>query len=127
MPDQAIFAVLDHKVTSMHSDVNEIRSVLKELTAAINRLALVEERQSQLSLTLERAFKVLDRIEERSEQDRKEVRVEIGKLDTRIGLLEVAEPMQKQTSKWVVAGITGIIALMATQIIPRLAIVLMGS
>lgn len=126
MPDQTILAVLEHKITSMHSDMGEVRNVLKELTAAINRLALVEERQSQLSLTLERAFKVLDRIEERAEVDRKDVRNEIAKLDTRVNILEVAEPMQKQTSKWVIAGITGLVALMATTIVPRLLHLLMG-
>jgi len=40
-PDDAAFAVLAHKVEAMHSDFGEIRSVLRELTSAINKLALV--------------------------------------------------------------------------------------
>ena len=38
-PDDASFAVLAHKVDTMHQDVTGIRSVLKDLTEAINKLA----------------------------------------------------------------------------------------
>ena len=58
-------AVLSHRVEAMHDDFSEMRSVLKELTAAINKLALVEERQTQFAEAQERAFKVIAKIEER--------------------------------------------------------------
>jgi len=53
------------KLKSLHSDVTEMRDVLKELTVAINRLALVEERQAQTALALERAFATMTKLEER--------------------------------------------------------------
>lgn len=94
--DAAGFAVLAHKVDAIHSDVGEMRAVLRELTSAIIKLALVEERQSQFALAQERAFKVLEKIETKFEE-----------LSERVGALEAAEPMQKQTSTWFMAMVWG--------------------
>lgn len=127
MSETSMLAVLDQKVSSLCNDFSDVRSSLKELTAAINRLALVEERQAQLTLTVERVFKALDRLEQRAEKDRGEIRIDLGKLDTRVVNLEISEPMERQTSKWVIAAATGLITLMATVIVPRLASVLLGS
>lgn len=127
MSEPSMLAVLDQKVSSLCNDFSDVRSSLKELTAAINRLALVEERQAQLTLTVERVFKALDRLEQRAEKDRGEIRIDLGKLDTRVVNLEISEPMERQTSKWVIAAATGLITLMATVIVPRLASVLLGS
>lgn len=127
MSETSMLAVLDQKVSSLCNDFSDVRSSLKELTAAINRLALVEDRQAQLTLTVERVFKALDRLEQRAEKDRGEIRIDLGKLDTRVVNLEISEPMERQTSKWVIAAATGLITLMATVIVPRLASVLLGS
>lgn len=127
MSEPSMLAVLDQKVSSLCNDFSDVRSSLKELTAAINRLALVEERQAQLTLTVERVFKALDRLEQRAEKDRGEIRIDLEKLDTRVVNLEISEPMERQTSKWVIAAATGLITLMATVIVPRLASVLLGS
>lgn len=127
MSETSMLAVLDQKVSSLCNDFSDVRSSLKELTAAINRLALVEERQAQLTLTVERVFKALDRLEQRAEKDRGEIRIDLEKLDTRVVNLEISEPMERQTSKWVIAAATGLITLMATVIVPRLASVLLGS
>lgn len=97
-PDDASFAVLAHKVNSMHDDFAEMRSVLKDLTAAINKLALVEERQTQFSAAQERAFKLLERLE--------------GKIDTaesRIDALERDAPANQQTNKWVSTSVWGVV------------------
>jgi uncharacterized coiled-coil protein SlyX len=58
-------AILNHRVEAMHDDVSELRAVLKELSVAITRLALVEERQGQSAEAQERAFKVLETLERR--------------------------------------------------------------
>jgi hypothetical protein len=54
------------RLESLHSDVSDMKDVLKELTVAINRLALVEERQSQTASALERAFVALKEVEART-------------------------------------------------------------
>jgi hypothetical protein len=53
------------RLKAMHEDVDGIKSVLKDLTVAINRLALVEERQTQTANALERAFATMKEIEGR--------------------------------------------------------------
>lgn len=101
--DAAELAVLAHKVAEMHSDFGEIRTVLRELTQAINKLALVEERQTQLAVTQERAFKALERLE-----------TKFDALEKRVNTLEADEPMQKQTSAWVLAGVWGFAGIAAS-------------
>ena len=53
------------KLELLHADVNGVKDVLRELTVAINRLALVEERQTQTAQALERAFIALKEVEQR--------------------------------------------------------------
>jgi hypothetical protein len=57
--------VLSHKLQTLHEDVGEMKAVLKDLTAAITKLALIEERQTQAAAAQERAFKALERVEQR--------------------------------------------------------------
>lgn len=54
------------KLELLHDDVSDMKSVLKELTVAINRLAVVEERQQQTATALERAFAALEKVEMRT-------------------------------------------------------------
>lgn len=54
------------KLELLHDDVSDMKSVLKELTVAINRLAIVEERQQQTAASLERAFTALEKVEART-------------------------------------------------------------
>jgi DNA repair exonuclease SbcCD ATPase subunit len=67
----------------LHEDVTDIKSALKDLTTAITKLALIEERQAQASIALERAFKALEKVEDR------------------VAKLEQALPASSQTNKWV--------------------------
>jgi hypothetical protein len=57
--------VLNHRLDTLHGDVGEIKTALRELAAAVVRLALVEERQAQAAAAQERAFTALERIEAR--------------------------------------------------------------
>lgn len=70
------------RLDSLHRDVSEMRDVLRELTSAITRLALVEERQLQTATSLERAFKALEKVE------------------LRVSELEKQAPLNKQSNKW---------------------------
>lgn len=75
--------VLAVKLETLHSDVGEIKSALNKLSEAITKLALVEERQAQTAEAMERAFRL------------------IGKLEDRLTELEKAQPKAKETSVWV--------------------------
>lgn len=74
---------LTHHMLRIRESVDEMKSAMKEMASAITRLALVEERQAATSTALERLGEAQE------------------KLDGRLRRLEVAEPMQAQSSEWV--------------------------
>jgi CO/xanthine dehydrogenase FAD-binding subunit len=71
------------KLDLLHSDVNDMKLAITTLATSINRLAVVEERLSNTSLALERAFKALEKVEQR------------------VNVLETTSVKSKETSKWV--------------------------
>ena len=76
-------SVLTVKIDMLHNDVVDMKTALSELSKAITKLALVEERQAQTADAMERAFKA------------------IGKIEDRISSLEIAAPKTKETNAWV--------------------------
>ena len=123
--------VLATKIEDLAQDMNEMKHGITKMADALTKLAIVEERQTQTILAQERAFKALERVEERQRQHElqcldqdKEVRQLITdsneRLSARVGELEKAEPMQAQTSKWVTAGVWGALALLASFLVPRI-------
>lgn len=73
-------AVNAAKLDTIIDNVDELKKAVGELTKSVNRLAIIEERQATTSDSLGRAFK------------------EIEKHDKRINALELAQPIQKQSS-----------------------------
>jgi uncharacterized phage infection (PIP) family protein YhgE len=123
--------VLATKIEGLAQDMGEMKHGIAKMADALTKLAIVEERQTQTILAQERAFKALERVEERQRQHElqfrdqdKEVRQLIAdsneRLSIRVAELEKAEPMQAQTSKWVTAGVWGALALLASFIVPRI-------
>ncbi len=119
------------KIEGLAQDMNEMKHGIAKMADELTKLAIVEERQTQTILAQERAFKALERVEERQRQHElvcidqdKEVRQLIAdsneRLSVRVGELEKAEPMQAQTSKWVTAAVWGALALLASFIVPRI-------
>lgn len=128
--DDGVIDVLAERVEGLCSDMGEMKIGISKMADALTKLAIVEERQTQTILAQERAFKALERVEERQRQHElqcrdqdKEVRQLIAdsneRLSIRVSELEKAEPMQAQTSKWVTAGVWGSLALLASFIVPR--------
>lgn len=76
-------ATVAAKIATLHEDVAEVKSVLRELTTAITKLALIEERQMQFSAAQERAFNA------------------ISKLSDRVADLEKRVPEQSKVAIWV--------------------------
>ena len=123
--------VLATKIEGLAQDMSEMKHGIAKMADALTKLAIVEERQTQTILAQERAFKALERVEERQRQHElqcrdldKEMRQLIAdsneRLSIRVSELEKAEPMQAQTSKWVTAGVWGALALLASFIVPRI-------
>lgn len=84
-------AVQALRLETLHKDVTEIKSALNDLTRAITKLALIEERQLQAAASLDRAFTALDRLEKRIQR------------------LETLAPLNAQASKWVFGGVWAIV------------------
>lgn len=80
--------LIAHRLNELHADVAELKTALLAVSAAITKLALVEERQMQASASLGRAFDLLD------------------KLEARISKIEQAQPDQKRTAIWVDRAVT---------------------
>jgi len=129
--DDGVIDVLAERVEGLAQDMGEMKIGISKMADALTKLAIVEERQTQTILAQERAFKALERVEERQRQHElqcrdqdKEVRQLIAdsneRLSIRVAELEKAEPMQAQTSKWVTAGVWGALALLASFIVPRI-------
>jgi len=59
------FNQLDKRLEVLHNDVSDMKDVLKSLTSAVTRLALIEERQAQAAAAQERAFRALEGVEKR--------------------------------------------------------------
>lgn len=84
------------KLDLLHSDVQDMKSVLKELTAAISRLSVVESDMTHFSAAQERAFKVIE------------------KLELRMSEAEKAIVDASRTSGWVDKAVIGVIAIVGS-------------
>ena len=126
--------VLATKIEGLSQDMSEMKHGLTKMADAFTKLVIVEERQTQTILAQERAFKALERVEERQRQHEqqcrdqdKEVRQLIAdsneRLAARVGELEKAEPMQEQAGKWVMAAVWGAAGLLALFVAKQLGLV----
>lgn len=91
-----LIQVIASRLDNLHDDVAGMGVVLKELANAVAKLAVIEERQTQSAQALERAFKVLEKVE--------------GRLDA----LEKAQPLQQQSADWVGKAVWAAVAVAAT-------------
>lgn len=96
-PNDTVWAAFTSQLSVLHSDVgeikngmNEFREGMKELSAAVLKLALVEERQTQSMRAMDRAFILLEKLTER-----------VDAVAARVGELEKAEPEQARVAEWV--------------------------
>ena len=96
MPEHINVELLQHRVGSLEEQQEEIKDVLKELTTAIHKLIIVDERQIQVALAMDRLSAANNKIEEH-----------LKDLENRVNDLERSQPLQKQTSQWVIEAVKG--------------------
>jgi len=75
--------LMEHRIEMLEETHSEIKIVLKELTTAVNKLIIVDERQVQAAVALDRLTKNVDKAHER------------------IDSLERLVPETKQANQWV--------------------------
>jgi len=89
--DDVNMQVVIERISSLHSDVSELRDSTrdwaKDITLAINRLIVLEERQANMN---EAYIRVLN---------------DLSKTNSRLLALEQDEPIKRLVSKWVMAGV----------------------
>ena len=95
-PDRRASDGISVHLERMHSDISDMRDGLRELAAAVSRLALVEERLGNTNQALERLFKAVEKLEHRMVD------------------VENQAIASKQTSRWVDKGIYACLAALAT-------------
>ena len=95
-------SLLSARLQTLHTDVSDIKGTLKDLTTAINKLALVEERITNAAAAQERTFKALEKLEER------------------IDNLEKAQVIDDNTSKWIDRGVVAFVGAAAAYIWERI-------
>jgi len=126
--------VLAERIDGLCEDMSEMKHGIAKMADALTKLAIVEERQTQTILAQERAFKALERVEERQrthelvcKDQEKGLRQLIAdsneRLSGRVAELEKAEPMQEQTGKWVMAAVWGAAVLLAMFVAKQLGLV----
>jgi len=93
-----VLATLTVQMSSMQADMGEIKASMKDMAQAVTKLALIEERQVQSAQALERAFKTIE------------------KHDERIDILEKVTADTTRTSKWVDRAVWAILAGVSTVI-----------
>lgn len=93
--------VLSIQLKTLHDDVSEMKSALKDLATAITKLALIEERQANAAAAQERAFAALERVE------------------MRLSILEKDVPANKRISVWFDRAIWAALGLMVMTVLKK--------
>ena len=115
------------RLDAFNSDIQEIKGVQKEMAANFTKLIVIEERQTATMAGLERAFKALERMDTKLEayttanrETCQALERENSDLAKRVVELEKSEPLQAQTSKWVLGALWGSLGLLAAFLVPRM-------
>ena len=87
------------RLEELHGDVSEIKAALSKLSDAITSLALVQQQQNQMSASLDRAFKAIERIDER-----------LGRVESDDN---ANHPRVLENKKWIDRAIMGLVAAAA--------------
>ena len=75
--------ILQQRLRSMCAEMSEMKTSLREMAKAITQLAVVEERQAQTSSAVDRAYLVIERLE------------------NRITGLEMRVPINEKSNQWI--------------------------
>lgn len=92
--------LLAERIESVQNDIRDMKTSLSTMANALNKLAVVEERQTNAAQAQERAFAEITKLQGQN-----------GALAERIRQLETANVETKGKNIWVDRAITGIVFL----------------
>jgi len=90
-------ALMQQQMDRLVVDVSEIKSTLKELSSSMERVARLEERHTNNSDAISRAFAKLE------------------DHDSRMMRLETEAPLTRMVRRWVIAGVIGVAGVVGIQ------------
>lgn len=100
--DETTVKIVADRLQSLHEDVNELkdsmRESMKEMSSAVTKLVLLEERNTQTVKLIERAMKELD-----------DQKIEHGKLQDKVDKLAEQAPLNRQTNRMIDALIYAVV------------------
>lgn len=108
----SLIEVVATRLDALHGDMQDLKTSQREMTSAFQKLLVIEERQTEASASLERAFVALDKTSN-----------DVYAVEKRVDSLERDAPMQKQTSNWVVSAVWGAAILAVTIIAKKIGII----
>lgn len=91
--------VLEFRVRTLESSVNEIRLAVKSIDASLQTLARLAQMHEETRETLSRAFR------------------EVEDQEQRLRHLESEAPVTRLISKWIIGAVIGIVAIVGVAII----------
>ena len=100
-PDLSTVAI---QLGQMQSDIGGMKDAVKEMTQAITRLAVVEERMAQGNQQQNRAFEMIGQLQLALSEQQKEHRKELKAVEERTEALEKSMPIKELIQKGAVAA-----------------------
>jgi uncharacterized protein YoxC len=95
---------INSRLDALHNDIHDMRQAMRDLSAAITKLALVEERLVQTSASIDRAFKAVEKIADR------------------VSALEKSGIDSLRISRWVDRAVWGVMAAMGVYLLKALKV-----
>lgn len=88
--EDQLLGIFQAQMKALQGDLIEVKTAIKDVARALTKLALVEERQAQSAVAMERAFNAIDKLDKK-----------LDSMGERVLELEKREPTQTRTTEWV--------------------------
>lgn len=123
-PIQDHFPLLDHRITNLEENQNELKMVLKEIAVAVQKLVLIDQRQVDTATIMDRLASNVDRghnridllqmeinntvtkEREKREEEKKAILDSAKQLENRVDALEKADVENKRVRNWAFSIVT---------------------
>ena len=106
--EDGAIAALAQRMDAVSEGLTEMRGDMRVLANAISKLAVIDERQVQASLSLERSFVMLSKIDAR-----------LDATADRVSVLERSAPMTQQIQRWILAAVWASVGLVVMFIVKK--------
>jgi len=94
--------VIEYRLGTLEASVTEIKSAVSSIDKSLQKLTSLEERHQETRDALNRAF------------------TQIEDHEVRIRHVEKSEPITRLVRNWIIAGMTGLVALLAVVLASKL-------